>query len=217
MVEEAVDENDIQRQPPSWPKLSGTSQSTSTQDAPANPPVEQQPQAATKPATPKPPVFDGRSEELFPALGGGLKPRAASAAVPVAWSSRKPGFTNGAPSTPPSVRSAAGSPSLAASGTPRMNIPGKHVEQIRFAPSQMLPRSQLKKPVSDIVRDINRRSKARLEVRDGPNGSSIFEGTGSVEAVRQALKEIAQQVGSKVSLALLASTRPTCMSISDAL
>jgi hypothetical protein len=79
-----------------------------------------------------------------------------------------------------------------------MSIPGKHLEQLRLAPSQMLPRGQLKKPIRDILRDISKRSKATVDMRGGPNGSVIFEGKGSVEAVRQALKEVAQQVGSKV-------------------
>lgn len=85
------------------------------------------------------------------------------------------------------------------SNAPRiMTLPGKHVEQLRLAPSQMLPRNQLKKPVRDILRDISKRSKATVDLRAGPNGSIIFEGKGSVDAVRQALKEVAQQVGSKV-------------------
>lgn len=79
-----------------------------------------------------------------------------------------------------------------------MSLPGKHMEQLRLAPSQMMPRAQLKKPLKDILRDISRRSKATVDMRGGPGGSIIFEGKGSVESVRQALKEVAQQVGSKV-------------------
>jgi hypothetical protein len=79
-----------------------------------------------------------------------------------------------------------------------MSLPGKHMEQLRLAPSQMQPRGQLKKPIRDILRDISRRSKATVDMRGGPGGSIIFEGKGSVDAVRQALKEVAQQVGSKV-------------------
>lgn len=79
-----------------------------------------------------------------------------------------------------------------------MSLPGKHMEQLRLAPSQMQPRGQLKKPLRDILRDISRRSKATVDMRGGPGGSIIFEGKGSVDAVRQALKEVAQQVGSKV-------------------
>lgn len=85
------------------------------------------------------------------------------------------------------------------SDVPRvMSLPGKHMEQLRLAPSQMQPRGQLKKPLRDILRDISRRSKATVDMRGGPGGSIIFEGKGSVDAVRQALKEVAQQVGSKV-------------------
>lgn len=79
-----------------------------------------------------------------------------------------------------------------------MSLPGKHMEQLRLAPSQMQPRGQLKKPLRDILRDISRKSKATVDMRGGPGGSIIFEGKGSVDAVRQALKEVAQQVGSKV-------------------
>lgn len=79
-----------------------------------------------------------------------------------------------------------------------MSLPGKHMEQLRLAPSQMQPRGQLKKPLKDILRDISRKSKSNVEMRGGPGGSIIFEGKGSVESVRQALREVAQQVGSKV-------------------
>lgn len=74
------------------------------------------------------------------------------------------------------------------------------MEQLRLAPSQMLPRGQLKKPLRDILRDISKRSMANVDMRGGPGGSIIFEGKGSADAVRQALKEVAQQVGSKVCL-----------------
>jgi hypothetical protein len=79
-----------------------------------------------------------------------------------------------------------------------MNIPGKHTERITLALSQVAKKDELKKPIGEIVRDINRRSKAKLEYKQGP-GSLIFEGTGPVEAVRQALKEVANEIGSKVS------------------
>lgn len=79
-----------------------------------------------------------------------------------------------------------------------MSLPGKHMEQLRLFPSQMLPRNQLKKPLRDILRDISKRSKANVDMRGGPGGAIIFEGSGSVNGVREALKDVAQQVGSKV-------------------
>ena len=204
-VQDVVDEYDREHAPPSGSNTAastvGQSQSKQTPggtptSTPGPRPSAQKPQGSGSPA------FDGRSEEEFPALGGGPKPGAQAATVPAAWSARKPGFGNGSSnaSLPTTTSSARPAHPNKAAGTPKMDLPGKHSEQIRFAPSQMLPRNQLKKPVADIVRETSRKSKgARVDLRHGPNGSYIFEGVGSVEAVRQALKEIAQQVGSKVS------------------
>ncbi|KAI9835902.1 MAG: hypothetical protein M1819_001800 [Sarea resinae] len=91
-----------------------------------------------------------------------------------------------------------------------MSLPGRHTERIQFAPSQLLPRGQLKKPVQDVLRDINKRSKATVEMKPGPGGIVIFEGRGPVEAVRQALKDVAGHLGSKQSIKvpIPASVRP---------
>lgn len=203
-VEEVPDQDDIEHPPPS----------SSAQAQPA----------ATLPKSRKTP-FDVQSEESFPALGGGPKSRS-SASMPMAWGSRKPATGGAAPndsingrladSTLPPPSAHAGTPSMASSsagpaagpanayGGPRiLTMPGKHVEQIRFAPSQMLARNQLKRPVPEVIKDVSRKFKTRLDVREGPNGSYIFEGTGTVDSVRQALKEVAQQVGSKVCSACI--------------
>ncbi|KAJ5943476.1 hypothetical protein N7516_003644 [Penicillium verrucosum] len=145
------------------------------------------PAPASKPAK-KGPAFDVQSEELFPALGSGPKPAAPAAAT---WGAKKPSAA---------TTVANGSP-VKSMEIPRiMALPGKHMEQLRLAPSQMQPRGQMKKPLRDILRDISRRSKANVDMRGGPGGSIIFEGKGSVDAVRQALREVAQQVGSKQSV-----------------
>ena len=208
-VEEVPDETEVQNPP--LPSVKNGTPSSSGEGGPSS-------STAGEPVSKgkgKAPVLDVRSEELFPALGGGPKPRA-PAAVPTAWGARKPqtpsyaptnGASNGAPQPPtngsagPPLPEAA--PGLAgfgsSTGAPRiMTMPGKHVERIRLAPSQMLPRGQLKKPIRDVLRDISKRSKATVDMHNGPGDSLIFEGTGSVEAVRQALKDVAQQVGSKV-------------------
>ncbi|KAJ5221153.1 K Homology domain type 1 [Penicillium citrinum] len=187
-VEDVVDEEDLKHPPPSL--------ANKQQPAPAAPPILEAvtpaestaPSPVPKPAAKKGPAFDVQSEELFPALGSGPKPAAPAAAT---WGAKKPSaaatVANGLPPQPMDV--------------PRvMSLPGKHMEQLRLAPSQMQPRGQLKKPLRDILRDISRRSKATVDMRGGPGGSIIFEGKGSVDAVRQALKEVAQQVGSKQSV-----------------
>jgi hypothetical protein len=58
----------------------------------------------------------------------------------------------------------------------------------------------LKKPVSEILRDINKRSKAKVEMSQGAGGSYAFRATGSTpNDVRETLKEVARQLGSRVS------------------
>jgi len=180
-------------------------------------------------------MLDTKSDELFPSLGGAPKPRAA-APVSSAWGVRKPAsVANAAPngvngqaserpisstassraSTPASGMLTPGS--TAASGIPQsyhsrgstpqiMSMPGRHTERIQFAPSQLLPRSQLKKPVMDVLRDINKRSKATVEMRPGPGGVINFEGRGPTDSVRQALKEVAKELGSKVRYMELRTT-----------
>ena len=143
----------------------------------------------------KKPALNTSSEEAFPALGP-VKPRAQASVAPT-WGKKPSSVTNG-------VNGSASAPSAPAGrgpALPSMSIPGKHTERISLASHQVAPRGELKKPINEIVRDINRRSKANLEYKQAP-GALIFEATGSVEAVRQALKEVANEVGSKVSQSL---------------
>ena len=167
------------------------------------------------------PALDTKSEELFPALGSGPKPRA-SGRVPAAWSSKKPvSVVNGAPKSvngngaglnavasksptkaaDPLPMSSIRTPTQSRGLAPHVSMPGKYRESVHFAPSQLLPRTQLKKPLLDVLRDINKRSKATVEMRPGREGNLEFEGVGpTVDSVRQALKDVAKQLGSKVRL-----------------
>lgn len=168
------------------------------------------------PSAPSKPRLDTQSEDAFPALGPA---KAQPAAAPTPWSRKpaavgkatngvSPGITNG--SSAPSDRSSRAStpmsgivtPSSTAPSqrgpTPQMSLPGRYSEQIQLHPSMMTPRNQLKKPVTDILRDINKRSKANVEMKSGSGGVVVFEGTGPVDAVRVALKEVATQLCSKV-------------------
>lgn len=176
-------------------------------------PMRETPQAAA----PSKPALDTQSEAAFPALGAPKTQPAAAA--PTMWS-RKPasvgkaanGMSNGvsngntAPSTLSSGASTPMSGIVTPSSTvpsqrgpnPQMSLPGRYSEQIKLHPSMMTPRSQLKKPVQDILRDINKRSKANVEMKAGQGDLVVFEGTGPVDAVRIALKEVATQLCSKV-------------------
>lgn len=191
-VEEVPDEEDIAHPPPS---------AKSAADEPLSEKAAGKQKVSDAPA-PKKAALNTSSEEAFPALGP-VKPRAQAPVAPT-WG-KKPasvtanGVNGGAASNATSGTSTPASlPIGRGPALPSMNIPGKHTERISFSPNQLTPRQQLKKPVNDIIRDINRRSKAKLEYKSGPGGTVIFESTGPVEAVRQTLKEIANEVGSKV-------------------
>ena len=171
------------------------------------------------------PNLNTHSEEAFPALGGGPKPPT-PASTPMAWGAKRPtsvhsgvNGTNGhAPassmassraSTPtsgiatPASTNASIMPQSRGLSMPHMTMPGRHTERIQFAPSQLLPKERMKKPLQEVLRGINKKSKAKVEMKPGPNGVIIFEGSGPVDAARQALKDLAKDVGSTVC-------HPTC-------
>ena len=185
--------------------------------------------AREEPAMPPPstapngfPSINTQSEEAFPALGGGPK-IATTAPTPMAWGAKRPpsvhagangvnghlplsSTTSSRASTPTSGMV---TPASAKSSTftqprglsmPHMAIPGRHSERIQFAPSQLLPIYKMKKPMQEVLRGINKRSKAKVEMKGGPNGVIVFEGIGPVDAARQALKDLAKEVGSTVNI-----------------
>lgn len=183
----------------------------------------------------KQPILNTQSEDMFPALSA---PKSTNANVSASAWGKKPAAvaTNGGSnltspmqSPPAGKKTSTGTSSpLSGATTPSssvpssmamgrgstpsvVSLPGRYTERIQFAPSQLIPRQQLKKPVPDVLRDINRRSKAKVESRPGPGGVLVFEGQGPVDAVRQALKEVANQLGSKVRCVLISRCREAAM------
>lgn len=162
-------------------------------------------------------ALDPLSEESFPALGGGPKSQTPAAAK--TWGMKKStplaqphsnglnGSTRNGQASP-SASSRASTPPVGTWNAPpsksrgtidhRLPIPGKCTERIRFAPVQLKPRGQLRKPIPEILRAINKKSKANVEMKPGLNGYLYFEATGPVDAVRQALLETAKEIGSQV-------------------
>jgi len=170
------------------------------------------------PAQANQPALDTQSHDLFPELGGAPKPQNGPTVASI-WSAKKSanasptrtnGKTNGAPPTNNSSRASTPTSGVATptstnnSATPRglptvMNMPGRHTERISLAPSQLLPRSLMKKPLVDILKDVNKRSKATITNTTGQGGAQWFTAIGPVDACRQALKDLVEQIGSKVS------------------
>ena len=236
MVEEVVDEEDIQHPPPSLQAAPKAGPESSpdvmpqplSEKAAGKRKAEPEPDATPVKTEPSVPL-NTRSEEAFPALGSGPKPNAQAPSA-MAWGAKKPSTvhagTNGTNGHAPSMASSRASTPTSGILTPsttntnpqsrgmamphHMPIPGRNSEQIQFAPSQLLPRSQLKKPLQDVLRSINKGSKASVEMKTGPNGNIIFRGTGPTDATRQALKDLAREVGSKqqVKVPIPMSVRP---------
>lgn len=150
-------------------------------------------------------TLDTQSHELFPQLGG-PKPKPAAGAVPV-WSA-KSGVngtangatpTNGTPRVSTPAASGVSTPTAPAlHGPPSLSIPGRNVETMYLEQHHVLARNQLKRPLPDIIKDVNRRSRATISMSSLPNGRLKFEATGPQDIAQQALKDLAQQIGTKV-------------------
>ncbi|RYO77268.1 hypothetical protein DL766_003307 [Monosporascus sp. MC13-8B] len=148
--------------------------------------------------------IDTESQEAFPALGSGPKPTTGAKNVTPIWggangkSNGGSWSTNGTPrtSTPPSGVSTP-------TGTvPSMSLPGRNVESYILESSHIMPRNQLKRPIPDIVKDINRKSRAIINMVPGPNGSLKFNATGPQDKAQQALRDLIQQIGAKTSISV---------------
>lgn len=215
-VEDTVDEDDILHPPPSTSPTDSTAQATA-------PPLSEKAAGKQKARdNVNESALNTQSEEAFPALGApsarsqastasawGKKPAVAKVtpngtghgvngtASPMNGSSRASTPASGMTTPASTIASNMG---LRGGSVPKMNIPGRHTERLEFAPHQLTPRNQLKRPVPDILREINRRSKAKVEMKTGPMGTYIVEAQGpNQDVVQQALKEVANQLGSKVS------------------
>jgi hypothetical protein len=207
-VEDVEDEEDIAHPPPS----STTQHGTLSEKAAGKQPM----QDAGQNDKAKPPNI--QSEEAFPSLGG---PKTRAPVSAAAWNKRPTeAYTNGANGSSNGVAvssttsSRASTPASSGVGTPNaqyagaghqrgntmqnLNLPGRHVERYSLQPSQLIPRTQLKKPVKDVLNDINKRSKAKVSMKEAA-GNIVFEAQGPTpEDVRTALKEVVSQVGAKV-------------------
>lgn len=159
----------------------------STADAAATSSAQPSPEDSSKKTnTQEPPPT--QSLELFPELGGAA-PKPASTVAPV-WAARSNGNASAAEDSSP--RSAAGAPTLA--------LPGRNVEYTLLEPHHVLPRTKLKKPLPDIVKDFNKKSRAQVKVSTQPDGKVRVEATGPREIATQALKDLVAIIGTKQTI-----------------
>ncbi|CAN8098514.1 unnamed protein product [Discula destructiva] len=155
-------------------------------------------QPAPSPA--KPVKLDIQSEELFPSLGD-----AQAIKAPTMWGGAKNVLgdkTNGKHPANGTSRTATPSSGVATppakstpSGAPNVHIPGVYAETLNLQPQELKPRDQLRRPLDQILQDINRSSRATIKAIPSARGQR-FEAKGPQEAAQQALKELVKQIGS---------------------
>jgi hypothetical protein len=149
--------------------------------------------------------LDTHSHDLFPELGGQSKAKSPAHVVPI-WSAKSAtnGKTNGATPTNGTPRASAPASGVSTPngsgqhGPPSLSIPGRNVETLYLEPQHMMPKTQMKRPLPDIIKDLNRRSRAQISMSTQGNGKLKFEATGPQDIAAQALKELVQQIGTKV-------------------
>lgn len=148
----------------------------------------------------QPKAIDTQSHELFPELGG-PKPKPATGVAPI-WGAKSNtnGKTNGASTngTPRPSAPASGVTTPIGHGPPALSIPGRNVETMYLSPDDMLARTELKRPVQDVIKDLNRKSRAQVSMATQGNGKLRFEATGPTEVAQAALKDLIRQIGAKV-------------------
>jgi hypothetical protein len=145
--------------------------------------------------------IDTQSHELFPELGA---PKGKSANVAPIWGAKNNtnGKSNGNASNGVSGSStpASGAATPSQGSVPSMFIPGRNVETVTIEPQHIMPRNQLKRPIPDIIKDLNRKSRANVTMSTSSNGRYKFDATGPQDVAQQALKDLVQQIGLRVSL-----------------
>lgn len=190
-VEEVPDE-DLGLHHPS----AGTTDSSALSEKAAG----KQRETTTGPSPAKASKLDIQSQELFPELGG---PKAQATKNVPKWGAANVS-TNGNGSAAngaatPSSGTATPNAKSTSSGVPLVRLPGRYTETLNLEPQELKPREQLRRPLAQILQDINRTSRAQVKSVPAARGQR-FEVVGPQEAAQQALKELVKQIGSTVSL-----------------
>ncbi|TAQ89748.1 hypothetical protein B7494_g1942 [Chlorociboria aeruginascens] len=153
--------------------------------------------------------LDPDCTEHFPSLGG--SPQARPVIAPPTWTVKKPttnGDANGSSTSGTSQASTPTSgtatpispapPSIPRTGPHPMAIPGRFVEKYPLQSADILPRNQLKKPIPDILKDVNKKLKTVVTLSAPQDNRVWLSGSGPSESVvRRALAEVADQIGAK--------------------
>lgn len=200
-IEDVVDEEDLAHPTASSETSAAPTTNGASMSAKA---VGKQKEAPSAPAAKPKPALDTQSEEAFPSLGASKAPSSATAS---AWSNKPSSVRNGQPS---GAAYQANGASPGNNATPRsyapngrgniMAIPGRSIQEMHIQSSQLKTSAELRKSLPELLREINKRSKANVTMRSAAGGVIVFTGQGpSDDSVREVLKEVVSRVGAKVS------------------
>ncbi|TVY81677.1 Vigilin, partial [Lachnellula suecica] len=148
------------------------------------------------------PMLDTQSDEVFPGLGGAPK---APQAAPSPWVSKNGPAANGTSNGVSTNGTSASNSPAANQSAPKVAAPSLAGQvsgmSYTFEPKE-LPRSATKKPLPDLLRDINKKFRVNLAQTTGEGGSIKIAAGGSRTAesvTRQAFKELGSQINLKTS------------------
>ncbi|KAG9238898.1 putative KH domain-containing protein [Amylocarpus encephaloides] len=149
-------------------------------------------------------TIDTQSDELFPGLGGAPKAQQPAYSAPI-WGARKGAGTNGnaiatkGSSTP---KSGMNTPPIATKPTGVQSLAGQVAGPVYTFEPKELPRSATRKPLPDVLRDINKKFRTNLTQTTGEGGVIKISAPGSQvpdSVKRQAFKELGSNITTKTS------------------
>ncbi|KAI9048789.1 hypothetical protein LZ554_007620 [Drepanopeziza brunnea f. sp. 'monogermtubi'] len=198
LVEELPDESDLKHPPaPLDPThvLEDLDEAAAASDWPAN--ISANAAGKRKAEGKKAAVIDPNSETSFPGLGGA---KTGPVTAPT-WGGNKSaanGATNGISTNGSSAPNPGVNTTPAARGvaSPAVQI---QAPRLILQKNEVLPRNQLKKPMPEILKDINKKLRTNLTMRTGENGVLEFrESSNQKEALKQqAVRDLGMQIGAK--------------------
>jgi hypothetical protein len=154
------------------------------------------------PAKEKKQTIDLQSEQLFPGLGGGA-PKPVQARNAPGWPNIN--GANGPPTNGSSTpNSGVNTPPAVVSSVPRggpQSLAGQiQAPLLVLQKHEVLPRNQLKKPLPDLLKDINKKLRTNVTMTTGEGGVLEFRETSNQKESlkQQAIRDLGVQIGAKV-------------------
>lgn len=155
------------------------------------------------------PVIDTQSDKAFPGLGG-PKPTATPPVKPTWGPGSAPsvpvnGRSNGTPATGPSTPTSDVPTPPSGRAAPHSLANQISAPLLVLQKHEVLPRTQMKKPLPDIIKDINKKLRTNLTVTQGAGGVLEFRETSNQKEAlkKQAIRDLGQQIGVKVRMLVI--------------